>query len=217
MAAATSKRTRLSPEARRAQLLDTARTIILADGLQAFTMEALARAAGVSSPLVYNYFSGRVALLGELLLREYRRFAAQIAQQVEAASSFEEVVRVFVASNFDHHAPGNVLPVLLSQPDLAKALRGRERRASRRTATFLIDRISDRYPLTRAQAEFLVSVSSGASIAAASYCARSGVDREAAIDAALRFIFGGMRAVIDEAPGILGASKDRPSGTGEGR
>ena len=49
-------RTRLSPSARTDQLLDVAKQMILSDGLQAFTMESLARTAAVSSPLVYNYF-----------------------------------------------------------------------------------------------------------------------------------------------------------------
>jgi len=42
----------MAPEARRAQLLDTARSMILAEGLHAFTMEALAREASVSSNLI---------------------------------------------------------------------------------------------------------------------------------------------------------------------
>ncbi|MDG1207361.1 MAG: TetR/AcrR family transcriptional regulator [Pseudomonadales bacterium] len=53
------KRTGLSPSARIDQLLDVAKQMIHNDGLQAFTIESLARTAAVSSPLVYNYFSSR--------------------------------------------------------------------------------------------------------------------------------------------------------------
>jgi AcrR family transcriptional regulator len=56
------------------QLLDCAQTIILERGLSSFTMEALAREAGVSNPLVYKYFATRLAILQELLLRETKRF-----------------------------------------------------------------------------------------------------------------------------------------------
>ena len=59
MTTQAQKRTRMSPEARREQLLDTARGLIVTEGLQPFTMEALARAASVSSPLVYKYFESR--------------------------------------------------------------------------------------------------------------------------------------------------------------
>ena len=43
----TRPRTRLSPQARKTQLLDTAKSMILRAGLRSFTMEALARNAGV--------------------------------------------------------------------------------------------------------------------------------------------------------------------------
>jgi AcrR family transcriptional regulator len=71
-------RTRLSPEARKKQLLDTAREMIVRDGLQHFTMEALARSAGVTAPLVYNYFSSRQMLLQSLLVQEYDSFRLKI-------------------------------------------------------------------------------------------------------------------------------------------
>ena len=48
------KRTRLSPEGRRNQLLDSARDLIQSQGISGFTMEALATEAGVSNPLVYK-------------------------------------------------------------------------------------------------------------------------------------------------------------------
>ena len=37
--------------------------MIVEHGLQSFTMDGLARAAGVSAQLVYNYFPSRQALL----------------------------------------------------------------------------------------------------------------------------------------------------------
>ena len=66
---AQSKRTRLSPEERRMQLLDSAKAIILAKGLSSFTMDALAREAGVSNPLVYKYFGDKDGLI-DAVLRE---------------------------------------------------------------------------------------------------------------------------------------------------
>ena len=50
------------------QLLGIAKAIIFEEGLQRFTMEALALTAGVTPPLIYNYFSGRQALLKSLLV-----------------------------------------------------------------------------------------------------------------------------------------------------
>mgnify|MGYP001365723232 FL=1 len=116
-------RTRLSPAARQDQLLDTTRALITESGLRAFTMEGLAQAAGVSAPLVYNYFPTRQALLQNLLQREYQRFVEEFVTAVKDANTFEDIVRVSVATNFDHQAPGQILPLLLSQPEIAAAIR----------------------------------------------------------------------------------------------
>ena len=59
----SKKRTRLSPEGRRNQLLDSARDLLLQEGFSGFTMDALASEAGVSNPLIYKYFDTRLELL----------------------------------------------------------------------------------------------------------------------------------------------------------
>ena len=64
------KRTRLSPECRRYQLLDTARDLLLKKGFSGFTMDTLAFEAGVSNPLIYKYFDTRLELLQGLWARE---------------------------------------------------------------------------------------------------------------------------------------------------
>ena len=76
------KRTRLSPEDRRQQLLDSAREIVQDQGLSSLTMEALARHAGVSNPLVYKYFDARLSLLQELLAREHERFTTNVREKL---------------------------------------------------------------------------------------------------------------------------------------
>ena len=113
-------RTRLSPAARKKQLLDTAKAMIVEEGLQRFTVEALARTAGVTTPLVYNYFSSRQALLKSLLVQEYESYRLKTVAEVGAAKSFDDVVRAYVTSNFDHHAPGSILPILQSQPEIVE-------------------------------------------------------------------------------------------------
>ena len=188
------KRTRLSPEARRNQLLDVAQEMIVSAGLQGFGMEALAREAGVSSPLVYNYFKSRIDLLQALLEREYERYRRGVQQAVSVASSFEEIVHVYVAGNFDHHAPGNILPVLSSQPEIASIIVDAEKRDGRATGQFLVRAAAARFRLDREQAELLVSMASGASTSAAAYCARTGANRDEAIEQVLRFIFSGFES-----------------------
>jgi TetR/AcrR family hemagglutinin/protease transcriptional regulator len=64
----TSKsRRRLSPEARRAQLLDTAMNVFAELGLERAGHGDIAKRAGVSTPTVFNYFPSRPALVAAVL------------------------------------------------------------------------------------------------------------------------------------------------------
>ena len=73
------RRGRLSREQRREQLLDTTRGLVAADGFHAVTIDRVARAAGVSRPVVYEHFSDLAGLLRALLEREAARARAQLA------------------------------------------------------------------------------------------------------------------------------------------
>lgn len=58
---------RLSHAQRRQQLLDVAFDLLEAEGSEALRMDALARAAGVTRPVVYEHFANREALLVALI------------------------------------------------------------------------------------------------------------------------------------------------------
>ncbi len=191
-------RTRLSPSARTDQLLDVAKQMILSDGLQAFTMESLARTAAVSSPLVYNYFSSRQALLRALLEREYKLTGNALFVEVMSADSFEEVIRMFVANNFDHHAPGNIVPVLLSQPEIAAAIKPFRKQERVQTANYLVENTAKTYKLTIEQAQLAIALSSGGSMAAAEWVAFNKLDRDHAIDMVVSYIKSGMEGLVDD-------------------
>jgi AcrR family transcriptional regulator len=192
------QRTRLSPAARTDQLLNVAKQMIVSDGLQSFRMESLARMAEVSSPLVYNYFSSRQALLRALLEREYRESSNALFYEVVNATSFEDVIRVFITSNFEHHAPGNILPVLLSQPDIADSISEMRSEQRKRTATYLVKNSAKTYKLSIEQAQLAITMSSGASIAAAEWVAMSSLEKSRAIDMALSYIKAGMSGLATE-------------------
>ena len=192
------QRTRLSPAARTDQLLNVAKKMIMSDGLQSFRMESLARMAEVSSPLVYNYFSSRQALLRALLEREYRESSNALFYEVVNATSFEDVIRVFITSNFEHHAPGNILPVLLSQPDIADSISEMRSEQRKRTATYLVKNSAKTYKLSIEQAQLAITMSSGASIAAAEWVAMSSLEKSRAIDMALSYIKAGMSGLATE-------------------
>jgi AcrR family transcriptional regulator len=93
---------RLPPEQRREQLLDAALALIPA-GFDTVTMEAVAKEAQVTKPVLYDLFANRAELISALLERE----AARATDQVIAAlptdfatrspdDAFADAVRVFV-------------------------------------------------------------------------------------------------------------------------
>lgn len=83
---------RMSRSARRAQLLDAARAVFVAQGFHAAAMDDIADVAGVSKPVLYQHFSSKLALYRALL----EASAAQLVKLVESAiaSSDDNGVRV---------------------------------------------------------------------------------------------------------------------------
>jgi AcrR family transcriptional regulator len=72
--------TRLPASERREQLLDVTKAIVAARGFHAVSIEAVARDAGVSRPIVYGHFEHLNGLLEALVLRESTRALAQLAR-----------------------------------------------------------------------------------------------------------------------------------------
>jgi AcrR family transcriptional regulator len=72
---------RVPAEVRREQLLDAALTIIVRDGYEAISVDAIAREAGVTRPVVYGIFEGGLRdLLGSLLDRQQERALTQLSE-----------------------------------------------------------------------------------------------------------------------------------------
>ncbi|MEV8535175.1 TetR/AcrR family transcriptional regulator [Streptomyces sp. NPDC051211] len=74
----------MSPTERREQLLDTALRIIAADGVAGVSVDAVAKAAGVTRPVVYGQFTDAHQILRDLLDREGARALAQITGTLPA-------------------------------------------------------------------------------------------------------------------------------------
>jgi AcrR family transcriptional regulator len=69
---------RLPPEQRREQLLDAALSVILELGYSGVSIEAIARTAGVTRPVVYDHFPNLGRLLHALVEREERCALSQL-------------------------------------------------------------------------------------------------------------------------------------------
>ena len=191
-----TKRIRLSPEARQQHLLDCSAEMIAADGLAGFTMEGLAKRASVSAPLVYNYFPNRIELLQTLLKRELSRFNRRTAKEAEQAKSFEEIVRMAVRSNFAHYAPGTVLPILITQPEIASVVQSRLLQNSRQAASYLIEKAAEHYRLDEDTARLIVQLSSGAAWSAAELAGKRGLSMDETVELTTNYIIAGIETLV---------------------
>src|SRR5919206_1597228 len=80
MGAQTLRPVRMTAEERREQLLDATKALVARDGFHAVSIEAVAREAGVSRPIVYGHFNDLPGLLEALVDREGERALGQLAE-----------------------------------------------------------------------------------------------------------------------------------------
>lgn len=73
---------RLPPEERREQLIDAALRVIVEKGYEGISVEAVAREAGVTRPVVYDHFPNLAHLLQVLIAREERYSLEQLSEVV---------------------------------------------------------------------------------------------------------------------------------------
>lgn len=92
---------RLTPEARRRQLLDVASTIVTELGVEHLEIRALAKRAGVTRPVVYRYFPTRHALVLALLedFVDAIELAYRAAMLETLGKPLEEIARAFAAAS----------------------------------------------------------------------------------------------------------------------
>ena len=93
---------RIPREERREQVLDSALSLILSAGYAAVTMEAVARGAGVTKPVVYDLFPNMGELVRALLEREEEGALQQLGELLpkmldEKADPDELMVQAFTA------------------------------------------------------------------------------------------------------------------------
>src|SRR5215218_5190867 len=75
---------RMSAQARREQLLDAAKAVVADHGFHGVSIEAVARGAGITRPIVYRHFDDLAALLDALVERETLRALVQLSEVLPA-------------------------------------------------------------------------------------------------------------------------------------
>lgn len=100
MSAARAKKRQYAPrmpaEERREQVLDATLGLIAGKGYESVSMEGIARAAGVTKPVVYDLFGTLADLLEALLEREEERALLQLAELMPAPAEDADPARVLI-------------------------------------------------------------------------------------------------------------------------
>jgi AcrR family transcriptional regulator len=87
----------------RAEILDTARDVVLRSGLAGFTLTDVARELALTKPALYYYFDSKEALLFELLLLEWVESATEVQEAVEKTESGADAVEQLMRTVFDRY------------------------------------------------------------------------------------------------------------------
>ena len=85
-------RTRMTGVQRRLQLIDISRHLFSLRGVDGTTIEEIARAAGVSKPVVYEHFGSKEALYMEVVTNEYRELLARITESLSGEEDSSRVL-----------------------------------------------------------------------------------------------------------------------------
>jgi AcrR family transcriptional regulator len=199
--AARRKRTRLTPEARREQILDETGRLILDEGLYAVSMERVARDAGISKALVYNYFPTRDALLTALLSRaqsELRDRGMASALQAESyAELIRQTTRLYLEQTRDR---GALIAALMSDPSVAALMEEDSRADRERTTRYFVRATRRAFDLPLPLAVAAVEMLSAVTDRAGKLVAEGQVDVESATEMCVELITGGLAGLDPKRP-----------------
>ena len=98
---ATPRGARLPRKERRAQLLESALEVFVAQGYHAAAMDNIAERAGVSKPVLYQHFPGKLELYRALLTTCADDLVVRVRDAIAATSDNRERVEAAVSAYFD--------------------------------------------------------------------------------------------------------------------
>jgi AcrR family transcriptional regulator len=174
--AQTARPTRLPRSARRKQLLAAAQQIFVAHGYHAAAMDDIAERAGVSKPVLYQHFPGKLELYLALLDTHCDAIIAKVRGALLATPDNKERVKGAVRAYFDFMDHESEAFRLVFESDLRNdpQVRQRVERVEQGCIEALTETIISDTGLRPDQAQLLASGLAGASGAAAQYWLANG-------------------------------------------
>jgi AcrR family transcriptional regulator len=168
---ATGRPTRLPRSARRKQLLAAAQDVFVAQGYHAAAMDDIAERAGVSKPVLYQHFPGKLELYLALLDTHCDAFAERIREAMTATTDNAERVRGAMHAYFEFVSHESEAFRLVFESDLRNeaAVRARVDRMERLSVDAITETIMSDTGVDRARAEMLAAGLCGAAQVAARF------------------------------------------------
>nr|BFE64950.1 TetR/AcrR family transcriptional regulator [Dactylosporangium thailandense] len=162
---------RLPRSARRKQLLAAAQQVFVAQGYHAAAMDDIAERAGVSKPVLYQHFPGKLELYLALLDTHCDAMVSRVRSAMEATTDNKDRVRGAIQAYFDFIDHESEAFRLVFESDLRNdpAVRERVDRVETGCIAAITDTIMSDTGVSRARAELLASGLVGAAEIAARF------------------------------------------------
>ena len=162
---------RLPRSARRKQLLAAAQEVFVANGYHQAAMDDIAERAGVSKPVLYQHFPGKLELYLALLDTQAEVLGDAVVAALAGTTDNRERIHGVLSAYFafvdrdDHDGAFR----LIFESDLVNepAVRDRVESVTRRTMLAVADTVADDTGLGKAEAELLATALTGAAQVAA--------------------------------------------------
>jgi AcrR family transcriptional regulator len=179
---------RLPRSARREQLLGAAQEVFVAQGYHAAAMDDIADRAGVSKPVLYQHFPGKLELYLALLDKHCDSLVDATRNALEATTDNKQRVAATMEAYFHYVSSESGAFRLVFESDLTNepAVRERVERASDMSATLVSKVIAEDTDLPEAESKLLAAGVCGLAQITARYWLSQG--REIPQDEAVRLV-----------------------------
>lgn len=194
-------RTRMSPNERREQLLDTAAAIILSEGVGEVSLNRVAREVGISEAQAHNCCGRRIDLLVDLARRE---LAAIEASRRGAISRGDDLMTSVVLSTLSYleeaETRGPLLQALLVLPEVRLALREEQAELRREARRPVLASMRARYGMTEGEARTANAMLAAVSVRGGEMLANGRAGNALVTRLCLSIILAGVRSNAEAPP-----------------
>lgn len=109
---------------RQKQIIDAAMSLALESGAPSITVAAVAKRAGISRTLIYEYFSSSADLIADLVMEELANYKERLNSAVQSASDPYDYIKLWIEEALQYVADGRHLLVKslnsVSAPDFRR-------------------------------------------------------------------------------------------------